>query len=121
MSIKLQLPKLTDLKPRISVIGVGGPGCNGIQRFLERSPPPADSDEMRILQVKLAALYSLFMISHVEPGLGVEFQDIFSGWTYPLIDVNYRLTAELPGPTTMRSAPLCSVTCTAGADRTRER
>ena len=34
MSIKLQLPKLTDLKPRISVIGVGGAGCNAINNMI---------------------------------------------------------------------------------------
>ncbi len=28
MSIKLELPKLSDLKPRITVIGVGGAGCS---------------------------------------------------------------------------------------------
>jgi cell division protein FtsZ len=34
MSIKLELPKLTDLKPRISVIGVGGAGCNAINNMI---------------------------------------------------------------------------------------
>ena len=34
MSIKLQLPKLTDLKPRITVIGVGGAGCNAINNMI---------------------------------------------------------------------------------------
>lgn len=34
MSINLQLPKLTDLKPRISVIGVGGAGCNAINNMI---------------------------------------------------------------------------------------
>ena len=34
MSIKLQLPKLTDLKPRIAVIGVGGAGCNAINNMI---------------------------------------------------------------------------------------
>ncbi len=34
MSIKLQLPKLTDLKPRINVIGVGGAGCNAINNMI---------------------------------------------------------------------------------------
>ena len=34
MSIKLQLPKLTDLKPRIVVIGVGGAGCNAINNMI---------------------------------------------------------------------------------------
>jgi len=34
MSIKLQLPKLTDLKPRITVIGVGGAGCNAVNNMI---------------------------------------------------------------------------------------
>ncbi|MEE9360397.1 MAG: cell division protein FtsZ, partial [Hyphomicrobium sp.] len=34
MSIKLQLPKLTDLKPQITVIGVGGAGCNGVNNMI---------------------------------------------------------------------------------------
>jgi len=34
MSIKLQLPKLTDLKPRINVVGVGGAGCNAINNMI---------------------------------------------------------------------------------------
>lgn len=34
MSINLQLPKLTDLKPRLTVIGVGGAGCNGINNMI---------------------------------------------------------------------------------------
>ncbi len=34
MSIKLQLPKLTDLRPRINVIGVGGAGCNAINNMI---------------------------------------------------------------------------------------
>lgn len=34
MSIKLQLPKLTDLKPRLTVIGVGGAGCNAINNMI---------------------------------------------------------------------------------------
>src|SRR6476660_4943421 len=34
MSIKLQLPKLTDLKPRITVIGVGGAGGNAVNNMI---------------------------------------------------------------------------------------
>ncbi len=34
MSIKLELPKLTDLKPRITVVGVGGAGCNAINNMI---------------------------------------------------------------------------------------
>ena len=34
MSIKLQLPKLVDLKPRITVIGVGGAGGNAVNNMI---------------------------------------------------------------------------------------
>jgi cell division protein FtsZ len=34
MSINLQVPQLTDLKPRITVIGVGGAGCNAINNMI---------------------------------------------------------------------------------------
>lgn len=34
MSIKLQLPQLTDLRPRLTVIGVGGAGCNAINNMI---------------------------------------------------------------------------------------
>ena len=34
MSIRLQLPKVTDLKPRISVVGVGGAGGNAINNMI---------------------------------------------------------------------------------------
>ena len=35
MNISLQLPKLTDLKPRITVIGVGGAGGNAVNNMIE--------------------------------------------------------------------------------------
>ncbi|MGQ0671272.1 MAG: cell division protein FtsZ [Hyphomicrobium sp.] len=34
MGIKLQLPKLTDLRPRLTVIGVGGAGCNAVNNMI---------------------------------------------------------------------------------------
>ncbi len=34
MGIKLQLPKLTDLRPRLTVIGIGGAGCNAINNMI---------------------------------------------------------------------------------------
>ena len=34
MSLKLQLPKLTDLRPRISVVGVGGAGGNAVNNMI---------------------------------------------------------------------------------------
>jgi cell division protein FtsZ len=34
MSINLQLPTLTDLRPRLTVIGVGGAGCNAVNNMI---------------------------------------------------------------------------------------
>ncbi len=34
MSIKLQLPKFVDVKPRLTVIGVGGAGCNAVNNMI---------------------------------------------------------------------------------------
>ncbi len=34
MSLKLNLPKLSDLKPRLTVIGIGGAGCNAINNMI---------------------------------------------------------------------------------------
>lgn len=34
MSLKLQLPKLVDMKPRLTVIGVGGAGCNAVNNMI---------------------------------------------------------------------------------------
>ncbi|MCH9806850.1 MAG: cell division protein FtsZ [Alphaproteobacteria bacterium] len=34
MNIKLDLPQLTDLKPRLTVIGVGGAGCNAVNNMI---------------------------------------------------------------------------------------
>ena len=34
MNIKLGPPKITDLKPRITVIGIGGAGCNAINNMI---------------------------------------------------------------------------------------
>ena len=34
MTVKLQLPKMIDLKPRLTVIGVGGAGCNAVNNMI---------------------------------------------------------------------------------------
>ncbi len=43
-------------------------GINAIGRFLAESPPPADSDEMVLLQALLQARFSLFAVEATEPG-----------------------------------------------------
>ena len=34
MSIKLHLPKLTDMRPHLTVVGVGGAGCNAVNNMI---------------------------------------------------------------------------------------
>ena len=34
MSIKLEIPKMTELKPRITVVGVGGAGGNAVNNMI---------------------------------------------------------------------------------------
>ena len=34
MSIKLQLPRMTDMRPRLTVMGIGGAGCNAINNMI---------------------------------------------------------------------------------------
>jgi len=34
MGIKLQLPKIMDLRPRLTVVGVGGAGCNAVNNMI---------------------------------------------------------------------------------------
>src|SRR5918992_2196231 len=35
MSINLKMPDITELKPRITVFGVGGAGCNAVNNMIE--------------------------------------------------------------------------------------
>ncbi len=35
MSINLQTPNITEMRPRITVFGVGGGGCNAVNNMIE--------------------------------------------------------------------------------------
>jgi cell division protein FtsZ len=35
MSVNLKMPDITELKPRITVFGVGGAGCNAVNNMIE--------------------------------------------------------------------------------------
>ena len=49
---------------------------NLVAKYLEKSPPPADSDEMIALRAMTEAYYPLFQITEVERGVGVTVQDL---------------------------------------------
>ena len=34
MSINLKMPDITELKPRVTVVGVGGAGCNAVNNMI---------------------------------------------------------------------------------------
>jgi hypothetical protein len=46
-------------------------GKNAIELYMERTPPPPESDEMRILQAMLDSHFSIFMVEKVYAGRGV--------------------------------------------------
>jgi hypothetical protein len=50
-------------------------GQNAVERYLDESPPPPDSDEMAILKGQLEAYYSLFQIVELERGVGATVRD----------------------------------------------
>src|SRR5215210_4203771 len=73
MTIKIQLPKLTDLKPRISVIGVGGAGGNAINNMIASGLEGvefivANTDAQALAMSKATRIIQLG--SHVTAGLG---------------------------------------------------
>ncbi len=73
MSIKLQLPKLTDLKPRITVVGVGGAGGNAINNMIASGLDGVDfivanTDAQALLAS--SAEHRIQLGVHVTEGLG---------------------------------------------------
>jgi SEC-C motif len=71
-------------------------GVNAIERYLTESPPPADSDEMVLLQAMRQARYSLFAMESTEPGIGVRVRDLLLDEPLFLMDVGFSRTAR-PG------------------------
>src|SRR5438105_273349 len=51
-------------------------GVNTVERYLTESPPPADSDEMMLLQALRQTRFSLFAVEDFEPGVGVHVHDL---------------------------------------------
>ena len=50
-------------------------GLNAVQRYLEQSRPPADSDEAVLLTAMLTGFYSLIEVVDAEYGVGVTVRD----------------------------------------------
>ena len=72
----------------------GPDGRNLVAKYLETSPPPADSDEMVALQEMTHAYYSLFQVLEVERGVGVSVRDLLRDETGFIVDVGFGNTAD---------------------------
>jgi hypothetical protein len=72
----------------------GPDGRNLVAKYLEKSPPPADSEEMAALQEMTHAYYSLFQVVDVERGVGVSVRDLLRGEAGFIIDVGFGDTAQ---------------------------
>jgi hypothetical protein len=68
-------------------------GLNAIERFVKESPPVEGSDEALILNALLAAKFSVFEVTRIEPLLGVELRDIVRETTLFMVDYALSLTA----------------------------
>ena len=69
-------------------------GLNAIERYLQDSPPPPDSDEMTFLQAIRPVRYSLFRTERVIPDFGLQLHDVLRDEPLLLIDVSFSRTAD---------------------------
>ncbi len=71
-----------------------GDGRNAVQRYLDLSPPPADSEEMAALRAKAGIRYSLLQVAGVFRGFGIEADDLLRSERLLLIDIGFGDTAQ---------------------------
>ncbi len=90
-------------------------GRNLVERFLEKSPPPEDSDEMVALRAMTEAYYSLFQITDVERGVGVTIQDLLRDETGFIMDIGFGNTARRHLMVATRIIPVEGFLMTGGA------
>jgi hypothetical protein len=62
-------------------------GVTVVERYLADSPPPADSDEMVLLQALRRARYALLVVESLEPGVGAQVRDLWRDEPFFLFDV----------------------------------
>jgi SEC-C motif len=72
----------------------GPDGRNLVAKYLEKSTPSADSDEMAALQSMTHAYYSLFQVVDVKRGTGVAVRDLLRGETGFIVDLGFGSTAQ---------------------------
>ncbi len=68
-------------------------GKNAIQWYLEQSPPPADSEQMVLLQAMSKAYYSLFEVQEIHTGKGATMKDLLRDHCFLLMDIGIGETA----------------------------
>jgi hypothetical protein len=90
-------------------------GLNVIERFLAATPPPADSDEMLILQGKRAARYSIFMVESVQPGFGVHVVDLLYDDELFITDIGFGNSASIGSVIAFRLVMVDGINMTTGA------
>jgi hypothetical protein len=69
-------------------------GQTAIERYLMESPPPADSDEMVILQANRDSWFTLLAVESNERGVGVHVRDLLRDEPLFLVDVGFSQTAH---------------------------
>jgi hypothetical protein len=69
-------------------------GANAIDRYLAKSPPPPESDEMVLLQALRHAYFSLFAVESTEPGVGAHVRDLLRDEPLFVVDVGFSRTAS---------------------------
>ncbi|HBI44095.1 MAG TPA: hypothetical protein DDY78_14765 [Planctomycetales bacterium] len=77
------------------IFNVRRSGVNAVERYLAKSPPPQDSDEMAILLGMRQAHYSLFAVEAVERAVGVHVKDLLRDEPRFLMDVGLSGSAPL--------------------------
>ncbi len=93
----------------------GPDGRNLVAKYLEESPPPADSDEMVALQSMTRAYYSVFQIVNAQRGIGVSVQDVLRGESGFIVDVGLGSTASRRMALATRIIPMEGYLMTGGA------
>jgi hypothetical protein len=90
-------------------------GRNLVAKYLENSPPPADSEEMSALHAMTEAYYSLFQVTDLEQGVGVAVQDLLRDETGFIMDIGFGSTASRRLTLATRVFPFEGVLTTGGA------
>ena len=90
-------------------------GRNLVMKYLENSPPPADSEEMIALDAMTHSYYSLFEVTEVERGVGVAVHDVLRDETGFIMDVGLGNTAQRNLTVASRIVPHDGFLTTGGA------